>query len=128
MNAASQARVNERFGRPIVEGGLYLFTPPQPVLYKILSVRPVLDPGAQPGLVRIRIQAEQELIAVSHVPVEMLTLVGMPNVAPAGQFAEPQQPGQPEPQGPQGDTHGGTSGMGPDEPSRPGGPGGNGAA
>ncbi|HET9253877.1 MAG TPA: hypothetical protein VFO16_01585 [Pseudonocardiaceae bacterium] len=81
-------RLTERFGRPIRVGGTYTLDLPLPPTYVVESIRPVLDPGAPPGLCRVVLRSEQTIITEPQRRVDFLTLVG---------YAEPEQPPQQPP-------------------------------
>lgn len=79
QHLAQHATLIERFGRPLIIGGMYTFSPNQAPVFQITDIAPVMDPKAQPGTFRITIASEVVMYALHRSPVEALMLISLPD-------------------------------------------------
>lgn len=79
QHLAQHATLIERFGRPLIVGGMYTFSPNHAPVFQITDIAPVMDPKAQPGTFRITIASEVVMYALHRSPVEALMLISLPD-------------------------------------------------
>ena len=103
--AAGKVPVKDRFGRPVTEGSLIVWHPPQDLVYQVEKVEPILDPNQPPGYVRVTVtlqapvtwpagQSAPDIIAVGNAKDGHVVVDGMfPTAAPPE--PEDQQPPAP---------------------------------
>lgn len=72
-----QVNAVDRFTQPIEVGKLCVYQPnPDIMLWEVTEVRPVLDPGAPPGMVRVTCATSITMVAYVSQPIRNLLIVG----------------------------------------------------
>jgi hypothetical protein len=97
----------DRFGAPIQDGQLLLYQEPYGLVFRVASVKPVLDPRAPSGLVQVHLTAEFTVPAQVGRPLPMFLVVGTTQPAeapPTGEEPPAADPPGEEPPPPSGIT------------------------
>lgn len=66
----------DRFSKPISEGAQVLVELDITPMMVVVGVRPVLEPNAPPGLIKLQLVAQVEMMCVANSPSPNLVVVG----------------------------------------------------
>lgn len=74
---AQRTRLIDRFGRPVIEGGMYEYHPSLPLVFRVKSVKDMalMSSRVPPGSYTLELEATVMLPAMGGVPTAQLTLV-----------------------------------------------------
>ena len=74
--AAGQVHVKDRFGRNVALNDLVIYNPPQPLVFQVTALDPVLDPNQPPGLLRVNLNIDVPIIWQAGYSASELVVVG----------------------------------------------------
>lgn len=74
--ARGEAAVLDRFGSLIKTGDLVIWRPPHDLIFKVVDVKPVLDPRAQPGMIQMMFEVQVPVAGLAGLPNMGMILCG----------------------------------------------------
>lgn len=73
---SGKASMLDRFGSPILKGNLIIWRPPFDLIFKVVSVVPILDPRMPAGMVRLTVESTVPLDGMVNQPYMQAVIVG----------------------------------------------------
>lgn len=89
---AQGPRLFDRFGHPIVLGGVYEWHDQLPCVFLVTDIKPDLRPEAQPGVWLVDLRCEFVVMTANGQRTTKMTLVSIPQPAAQAGTTEPTEP------------------------------------